>query len=192
MAEPGEAGPACERTLPPPLGQGRVHVWTVALDGPAERPGRLGACLSPDETTRARRFHFEVHRRRFTVARGALRHLLGAYLRRSPESLVFRYGHRGKPELPEAPELSFNLSHSEERALLAVSHVAALGVDIERLRPMDDMEAIARRFFSPPEHAALMALAPGERVAGFFRCWTRKEAYLKAVGEGLAIPLRPL
>ena len=185
---PRAAGAPLE--LPP----GEVHVWAARLDPPPERVAALRATLAADERARADRFRFEVHRRRFAVGRGLLRELLGAYLGAPPERLAFVYGERGKPDLapatarPGAP-LHFNLSHSHELAVLAVTREREIGADVEQLKPMDDLERIAERFFSAPENAALRGLPPAERQRAFFRCWTRKEAYLKAVGVGLAAPL---
>lgn len=180
--------PAPAAVLPDP---GEVHVWRVPLDPLEGEVARLRALLSPDETARADRFHFDRHRRRYVVGRGALRRLLGAYLGRRPESLVFEYGAREKPRLADrgAAALEFNLSNSEELALIAVTPAIELGVDLEALRPMEDALAISERFFSAPERAALAACPPAERDAAFFRCWTRKEAYVKAVGDGIALGL---
>ncbi|HEX5761016.1 MAG TPA: 4'-phosphopantetheinyl transferase superfamily protein [Thermoanaerobaculia bacterium] len=175
------------------LPAGELHLWAAPLDPPAERIEELRALLAPDERARVERFRFEVHRRRFAVGRGVLRALLGAYLDVPPERLAFTYGERGKPDLAPgsaaAGPLHFNLSHSHELALLAVTREREVGADVEQLRPLDDLEKIAERFFSAAEHAQLMALPEAERVAAFFRCWTRKEAYLKALGVGLAAPL---
>jgi len=141
---------------------------------------------------RARRFVFEQHRRHFIVGRGLLRLILSHYLEIEPGRLEFEYGPQGKPELAGAAassELNFNLSHSGGLALYAVTYNRQIGVDIEAIRQLEDMEAIAYRFFSAAEYTALMALAPEERPVGFFNCWTRKEAYIKAVGDGLMYPL---
>jgi 4'-phosphopantetheinyl transferase len=175
-----------------PLAGGELHLWAVPLDPPPERLAAYGETLAGDEWTRAWRFRFEVHRRRFIAGRGALRALLGAYLGLPPARLAFTYGERGKPDL--APgcgggTLFFNLSHSHELGLLAVTRAREVGVDVEHAKPMPDLERIAERFFAAEENAALLALPPAEQERAFFRCWTRKEAYLKAVGVGLAAPL---
>ncbi len=182
------------RELPRPgearLKRSRIEVWSVALDVPAEQAAALEAVLSPDERARAGRFRFERHRRRFVVARGLLRRVLGAYLDVAPADVVFAYGRKGKPHLTgAAAALRFNLSHSGERALIALGRIP-LGVDIERLRPLRDPDAIARRFFSAAERETLAAQPAQGKIEAFFACWTRKEAYVKAVGDGLAIPLR--
>lgn len=153
---------------------------------------QLAQTLAPDEQLRAERFYFERDRLYFIVGRGLLRTILGQYLRREPNQLHFCYGPFGKPVLPEtssAGKLSFNLAHSAGLALYAVVRDHEIGVDLEQLRPMMDMEQIAARFFAVGERAALQALPAQQKQEGFFNCWTRKEAYLKALGSGLARPL---
>jgi 4'-phosphopantetheinyl transferase len=172
---------------PPPLAADEVHVWRIAL---AQQPAgfaRLAARLSPSEQRRAARFRFERDRRRYQVAHGALRELLAGYLDHEPERLDFVEGTHGKPVLatPQGAELCFNLSHSGELALCAVSCRREVGVDLEQVRELSDADALARRFFAEAETTALAALPAVERLPAFFRCWTRKEAYLKAVGAGL-------
>ncbi|MBV9772452.1 MAG: 4'-phosphopantetheinyl transferase superfamily protein [Gemmatimonadetes bacterium] len=177
---------------PRPALEGGVHVWCAPLDPPAHVVGRYRALLAVDEGARADRFRFEQHRRQFVVARGVLRTLLGRYLSVDPRRLEFRYGSHGKPELAGAfaeSGIRFNVSHSGELALYAVSRGRELGVDIEHVHPMDDGVDIAERFFSAAENVVFRALAVSEREEAFFNCWTRKEAYIKAVGEGLSFPL---
>lgn len=173
------------------LPAGELHLWAASLDPGPARVAALGRTLSEDEWVRARRFRFEVHRRRFIVGRGVLRALLGAYLGAPPERLAFTYGERGKPDFaaPLPAPLFFNLSHSHELALLGVTRAREVGVDIEHVKPMADLARIAERFFAPAENASLLGLPAAEHERAFFRCWTRKEAYLKAVGVGLAAPL---
>lgn len=173
-----------EASLPPALSADEVHVWQVALAQPAARIAALRRLLSPDEQERAGRFVSPRLGAHFTVARGALRTLLGHYLATAPESLRFRYNPSGKPAL-EKGALRFNLSHSGELALCAFSLGRELGIDVERRRTDLDIDALAGRFFSPLEIAALGAVPPELRQAAFFDCWTRKEAYLKARGEGI-------
>jgi 4'-phosphopantetheinyl transferase len=150
----------------------------------------LEEVLSRDELERARRFHFDRDRRRFTLARGALRMILSGYLNTDPKLIVFEYGPQGKPSLTSSPsEIRFNVAHSEELALIAVSCERELGVDLEHVRSLASVEQIPERFFSPREAAVFRSL-PGHLVeAAFFACWTRKEAYVKARGGGLSIPL---
>jgi 4'-phosphopantetheinyl transferase len=181
--------PARELTLAP----GEIHLWAVALDVAPAAVESLARSLAADELERARRFHFDRHRRQYMVGRGALRTLLGGYLGLPPGEVRFSYGPRGKPFLegsqsPRSP-LFFNLSNSHELALVGFLRGAELGVDVEFLKPMPDLEKIAERFFSPSERTSLRELPEHQKHEGFFNCWTRKEAYLKAVGEGLAAPL---
>lgn len=174
------------------LPAGHIHIWSLRLDPPEARVEELGRWLSEDEWTRANRFRFDRHRRQYVVGRGALRALLAAYLGTRPDLVRFRYGPRGKPFLAEpsaAGDLQFNLSNSDEMALVGFVRGVELGVDIEYMKPMTDLEQIAERFFSLSEREVLRALRQEMKPEAFFNCWTRKEAYLKAVGEGLAAPL---
>jgi 4'-phosphopantetheinyl transferase len=170
------------------LPENEVHVWQSALDLPEESVAVLFALLSPDERGRATRFHFDRHRRSFIAARGFLRHVLARYLKRTPDELAFTYGSRGKPNLA-AEDLRFNLSHSGDCAVLAVTRGREVGIDLEKIRPRVNLEGVARRFFAPAEVEALDSVAPGEKELAFFNCWTRKEAFIKATGEGLSRPL---
>jgi 4'-phosphopantetheinyl transferase len=171
------------------LPAGEVHIWSVNLDPPAERVEALGRCLSQDERDRANRFRFDRHRRQYVVGRGALRTLLAAYAGTRPELVRFTYGPRGKPFLEGGGDLQFNLSNSDERALVGFVRGREIGVDIEYLKPMPDCEQISERFFSESERLVLRGVPKESKEEAFFNCWTRKEAYLKAVGEGLAAPL---
>lgn len=167
-----------------------VHVWRADLDRPGELPGLLAA-LSADERERAGRFRADRDRDRFVAARGLLRAILGRYLGREPGSLRFRYGAHGKPALVadgtgEPPR--FNVAHAGGLALYAVAAGREVGVDLERVRADVDVDAIAA-WFSPRERASLAALCPARRREAFFAYWTHKEAYLKAVGGGLSLPL---
>jgi 4'-phosphopantetheinyl transferase len=174
----------------PALADGEVHVWRTPLEQPADRLEDLRRTLAPDERQRAERFHFDKDRRHFVAGRGLLRTLLGRYLGRDPGSLQFAYNPQGKPMLAgEGGGLRFNLAHSHGLALFAVSRGRELGVDLERIRPEFAGEPVAQRFFSPREVAALRALSGERRHEAFFVCWTRKEAYLKATGKGLSLPL---
>jgi 4'-phosphopantetheinyl transferase len=173
----------------PELQAGEIHVWSVQLDPPASEVERLGRTLAEDEWARAHRFRFEQHRRQYVVGRGALRTLLGAYLGERPEAIRFRYGPRGKPFLDAPGDLQFNLSNSHEMALVGFVRGPEIGVDIEYLKPMPDCEPISERFFSESERRVLRGIPGRAKELAFFNCWTRKEAYLKAVGEGLAAPL---
>jgi len=173
----------------PSLEAGAVDVWRIALDQEEARLDSFRRILEAHELERAGRFHFEKHQRHFIVARGFLRSVIARYLATQPESLRFVYGAYGKPALESEPSLRFNLSHSHDVALLAVTIDADVGVDVEHVRADFASEDIARRFFSRAEVETFNALAKEERVAAFFRCWTRKEAYIKAIGKGLSQPL---
>lgn len=179
-----------EARRPASLAADEIHVWRIPLDGVGPSQDEAQALLSADEQERWGRFHFARDRRRFERARVALRVILAAYLDEEARRIRFAFGTHGKPELAEpSGEVGFNLSHSGDLALLAVAGRREVGVDVEAVRPVCDAEAIAERFFSPAENAALRQLPPQGRLDAFFRCWTRKEAYLKALGEGLARPL---
>ncbi len=173
------------------LRPGEIHVWSVRLDPDSAAVERLGRTLSADEWERANRFRFDRHRRQYVVGRGALRALVAAYAGGRPEAVRFRYGHRGKPflESPAPGGLQFNLSNSDELALVGFVNGPEIGVDVEYLRPMPDCEQISERFFSESERQVLRSIPGRAKEEAFFNCWTRKEAYLKAVGEGLAAPL---
>ncbi len=144
--------------------------------------------LSEAERKRAARFRFDDHRRVFVVVHGAARWLLGRVLGRPPGALRFEKGAWGKPVLADEPDVQFNLSHTEGMAILAVG-ASRLGVDVERVERALDWLPLARRFFALQEIAALEALPSSEQRRAFFQCWTRKEAYLKARGAGLSLPL---
>ncbi len=176
------------REIPELVGD-EAHLWDVDLLAAPAESERLGSFLAEDERGRAARYHFDRHRRRFIVSQGVLRALLGRYLERHPAGIVFEYGPKGKPSLPGEPELHFNVSHSHERSVVAISAGGELGVDIERLRPLPDADDIARRFFSAREAAAYAAVPRAQRPQAFFNCWTRKEAFIKALGEGLFLAL---
>jgi 4'-phosphopantetheinyl transferase len=171
------------------LGPERVRIVSACLDVPAARLAQLRAWLCEHEQARAERFVFEVHRRRFAAARGILRELLARELGVPPQGLRFEHGPHGKPRLGGGFELRFNVSHSQELALFALARERELGVDIEAVRGDVDHPAIASRFFSPLERAALQGVPEGERASAFFAIWTRKEACVKLMGGGLSIPL---
>jgi 4'-phosphopantetheinyl transferase len=152
----------------------------------------MATWLSPDEQARAARFAFAPLRQRFTAGRAVLRWLLGAYLGIDPATLTFSYGERGKPALEPGPwphDLAFNLAHSDDVALFALARGGRVGVDVERIRGDVADAQLAERYFSKREAAELAALSSDQRERAFFQAWTRKEAYLKATGEGLAMPL---
>lgn len=174
------------------LSEDEIHVWRAYLDCEETVLRQLEAVLSIDEKARANRFFFQRDRNRFIATRGILRELLGGYVNRAPGHLEFDYGPQGKPTLrTELPQQSvqFNVSHSHDVALLAFAIGRHLGVDVELVRKFAG-EEIAERYFSSQEVMELRSLSPSLQDEGFFLCWTRKEAYVKARGEGLHVPLK--
>jgi 4'-phosphopantetheinyl transferase len=190
-----------------------VHVWRADLNLPESRIQQLAQTLAPDEQHRAFRFYFERDRKHFIAGRGILRTILGCYLNLEPAQLQFSYSSRGKPELANTSTegtISFNLSHSNGLALYAmvananaplpltrspkefskstaegIARAPHVGIDLEYMRPMPEAEQLAKRFFSPREHAVISSLPVEQKQQAFFHAWTCKEAYLKAIGEGL-------
>ncbi|HEX2294882.1 MAG TPA: 4'-phosphopantetheinyl transferase superfamily protein [Actinomycetota bacterium] len=162
---------------------GRVEVWTIGVRRPYDDLARL---LSADEAERAGRFRFAPHRQAFVVTRGVLRRLAGRYLDVAPESVTFSYGPQGKPEVAG---LAFNVSHAGDLALVAVAPAGRVGVDVEAMRPGVEMRALARRFFTDAENEALDRLSDADLARGFYGCWTAKEAFVKAVGQGVSFGL---
>jgi len=186
------SGPDFQLAAPLALPDDEVHLWRIDLAAVAPAEKRWQKILSPDERARAARFHFERDRQHFIATRALLRMLLGSYVGSEPPDLVFRYSEKEKPSLDSRAShdsIEFNLSHSGTTALLAFARGRALGVDVEIIHEDFDPTALAHRFFSKHEQTQLAALDPSERYSGFFRCWTRKEAYIKAVGTGLSLPL---
>lgn len=174
------------------LSSTEVHVWRAPLHAEAPRLAQFYATLADDERDRAERFHRQRDRVHYITARGTLRALLGHYLHLAPQQVRLAYNAYGKPELADhrdAPPLRFNLSHSHELALFGFTHGREIGIDIEYIRPTFAREQIAAQFFSPRENAALRLLPAAQHALGFFNCWTRKEAYIKARGQGLSLPL---
>ena len=174
----------------PVLDDGEVHVWRASLARPFASLGHLRESVSEDELARGSRYVLDRDRRRFLVTRAVLRSILGRYLGMSPAALTFTYGVRGKPALASraGKDVTFNVSRSHDLAIFAVARSSDVGVDLERIRPVADSDLIAAGSFSPAENAVLRLLPSADRRRAFFACWTRKEAYLKAVGEGLGFP----
>ena len=169
-----------------------MHVWSASLDVGGPRVQGLRRILTQDEVERAERFFFAEDRDRFIVARGLLRVILGRYLDAPPEQLQFCYGPRGKPALATRfgeDEIDFNLSHSHDLALFAITRNRRVGVDLECIRPIPKAGQLVGRFFSMQERAVFRALSPDKQLEAFFRCWTRKEAYIKANGQGFGLAL---
>jgi 4'-phosphopantetheinyl transferase len=175
------------------LSKDEVHVFSASLKQPLWRLQQLAKILSPDEQLRANNFYFEKDRWRFIVCRGILRIILGRYLDIEPSQIQFSYGVHSKPALLETSRnsstLQFNLSHSQELALYAFTLSRQVGIDLEYIRPIDDIDSLAKHFFSEQEYTVLRKLPESERQIAFFNCWTRKEAYIKATGQGLSLPL---
>jgi 4'-phosphopantetheinyl transferase len=172
----------------PPLRPVDLHVWHGTLDLSASVVTGLRDLLAADERERADRFRFERDRSRYIAGRGQLRLLLGRYLGTRAEAIRFRYGHHGKPELAGA-ELAFNVTHSGPYLLIAVSREAELGIDVERQDQQLAQECIAEHFFAPGEVAELRGLPLELQSRAFLACWTRKEAFIKARGDGLSLAL---
>jgi 4'-phosphopantetheinyl transferase len=166
-----------------------VDIWCFSIAAPLAGEPELHALLDEAEQGRAARFIAAEHRGRFVRGHGLVRLILARYLDRPARALRFGTAGHGKPFLLNTEDLSFNLSHSHELAALAVARGLTLGVDVEHCRPLSDRDGLVRRFFSAREQALFAALPEAERQAGFFRLWTRKEAYIKALGEGLSCPL---
>jgi len=194
--------------IEPTLANNEVHVWQASLTQPDAVIDALWPTLAQNEQERALRFHFDEHRRAYTVGRGLLRRLLGLYLKCEADEVQFGYTDYNKPFLalpiaglgttdsgitasndPLSREFRFNLSHSGIAVLYAFSYGRELGVDVEFIKPNFDYLGVAEGFFSEAERAMLTALPVADQPQGFFNCWTRKEAYIKAHGEGLSLPL---
>jgi len=180
--------PPSEVTLP----AGEIHIWHTLLHTSSSDMKKLLGVLSADEIEKSEKYIHREDRNHFIIARGVLRSILGRYLSLHPSEIQFSYSEFGRPELNcggGPPQLRFNVSHSGDRALIALVHNKQVGVDIEQWREGVLEENVAERFFSDQEVAALHTLPKEKQVEGFFACWSRKEAYIKALGEGLSVPL---
>jgi 4'-phosphopantetheinyl transferase len=167
-----------------------AHVWSARLDLPASTMKQLRNTLSDDEIQRADRIRHSIVQRRWIAARGILRHILSAYVSHPPKAIRFLYDAHQKPHL-DFPKigLQFNISHTEERMSCGITHHLPIGIDIEKIRPIQSM-ALAKRYFNKKEIAAIDLLEASDREIAFYCTWSRKEALLKAMGTGLSIPLR--
>ena len=175
-----------EAIIPMDLQSTEVHLYATRLD---DCPDSSRAILSRDEKERARRFLFDTHRTRFIAGRAFLRTILGNYLQMSPTRLRFTYSPQGKPALDQnltKSDLCFNLAHSADLALLAVTRVGEIGVDVENIRPIPEASSLVSRFFSNRECQLFNGLPDDLKSPAFFNLWTRKEAWLKCTGEGIA------
>lgn len=181
------------RVSPPKLSVDEIHVWAVPLDIEDSTLTLFAELLSADERARAERFHFELVQRRFIASHGALRQLLGRYLGIDPTDVAFVIDDRGKPRIVGAVrtvhDLRFNLSHSGELALVAVAGGVEIGVDVEQVRTVSNIERLARRYFHAAEADEVLAANGDQRVSLFMRCWTAKEAVVKAYGSGIGAGL---
>lgn len=173
----------------PVLKNQQVHVWCASLEYTDNQLNDFFALLNDEEQARAQRFHFLKDRHHFVAARGILKKLLGTYLKLAPQSLNFSYSAFGKPFLKEHPSLQFNLSHSNQMTLIAITLNYAVGIDIESMHRICDMDLIAQRYFSAREYEILKNLSNTEKTQTFYNGWTRKEAFLKAHGQGLSYSL---
>jgi 4'-phosphopantetheinyl transferase len=176
----------------PSLYADEVHVWRASFHQLSDRIRHFESMISEDERSKARRYRFDDNREEYILGRGLLRQLIGGYLEQDPASVQFVYNPYGKPSLigQGGPNrLTFNISHAHGLVLCAFSRGRELGVDLERIRPEAAQDGVAERFFSLAEVKSLRALPVHAQAIGFFNCWTRKEAYIKARGEGLTIPL---
>jgi 4'-phosphopantetheinyl transferase len=164
---------------------GRIHVWRFSLVISSELYETFRQSFSDDEQVKADRFRYARDRDRFVAARGYMRQILGLYTNQAASDLVFDYNPQGKPAL-RGLTLEFNLSHSEDLGLLAIANDRIVGIDLEAIHPVGDLEKIAARFFTAGEHQRIMKTQGDARVHAFFRTWTCKEAYLKATGVGIS------
>lgn len=175
-------------TPPGPLRPNEVQVWYLGSDS-REDLSSLWRILSAEESERATRFRFEEDRQQYVETRGSLRRLLGAYLGIPAAEVAFSCSEHGKPSLTPNQNLEFNVSHTKGMAVLGFCRGCRIGIDVEHIRTDFQTSEIAERFFSETERAALRAIPLEQRHKAFFRIWTRKEAYIKALGEGLSHPL---
>jgi 4'-phosphopantetheinyl transferase len=169
-----------------------IHLWRADLSLPDRSIQQLNQILSTDERIRAERFHFEKDRKKFIIGVGILRTIMGCYIGVEPSELRFCYGKHGKPGLSDAfgnKKIHFNMSHSEDLALYGFTRDHEIGVDIELIRDIPEMDKIAEQFFSKKENDVFRSLPDSKKKEVFFNCWTRKEAFIKAIGDGLYQPL---
>jgi 4'-phosphopantetheinyl transferase len=176
-------------TAVPLLPPDELHVWCVRLARPPAAVSALFTILSSDEQARAAKFHFAEDRAHYVVGRATLRLLLGRYEGVEPTAVTFHYSLHGKPAMMGS-DLRFNVSHAAGVALLAFARGHEVGVDVEAVRPLPDAHRVAKRFFAAAEYEAYTAVPDAQKPHAFFNCWTRKEAFIKAIGEGLSCPLK--
>jgi 4'-phosphopantetheinyl transferase len=187
-----DASPVLQWPLAPEtiwLGPRQVHLWAAAVNEFVDQAPKLEVLLSPAEQAGAEKFRLVEDRNRYVIRRGLARLILSRYLEQLPAAIEFQHGAYGKPEVRRGgvgTPLFFNTSHSGEIAICTITSACPIGVDVERTREIPDIEEIARRFFRPREIKTFMGLPPDSRMQALYACWTRKEAFLKATGEGIA------
>ena len=167
----------------------KIHIYRSSLESSSELLKQYESLLSPDELQKAYRYKFEKDRDHFITGRALLRNILAKYLNQSPDKIIFSYSDKGKPFIRHS-NLKFNLAHSGGKAVFAFAEKAEVGIDIEYMRELPDALQIAKRFFSDEEVNEFMKVNDDEIKPAFFNCWTRKEAFIKAVGDGLSFPLK--
>ena len=182
------ASASSSKGILPALGEEWIDVWPIQLTAPDPTVERLAGVLSPEEGARMSRFHFDHLKRSYLLSTGALRVLLGRYLGTDPLLIRFQLGQKGKPRV-SGQRLCFNASHSGSLALFAFTMGCELGIDVEQIRRDFETQSVAERFFSTAEREALARIPLERRHVAFFHCWTRKEAFVKAKGDGLFLPL---
>ncbi len=181
---------ACHQNIQ--LSSQEIHVWLVNLKTISDSIPTMYSLLSFDEINKANEFKAEQHKVNYILTRGSLRKILTLYLQVEAEEIKFLYNEYGKPYLDSnyiENSLYFNLSHSDDLAIFAISKTNNLGIDLEKIKSIDDYLNIAQENFSQQEVADLMSYTKDEQLAAFYRCWTRKEAFIKAIGDGLSYPL---
>jgi 4'-phosphopantetheinyl transferase len=165
-----------------------IHIWQVHLSQDQPYINELFLLLSEDEKQRANRFHFPIHQQRFIIARASLRTILASYIHQDPQDLQFVYTNHEKPFLKDTPDLQFNLSHSDDLAIYAITKDQALGIDIEKIKD-EYHQGIVQRFFSANEQRAIEELSDELKPHAFYQIWAKKEAIVKTIGKGLNLPL---
>lgn len=176
----------------PNLQMHQAHIWSAMLSCDTQKLKIFFDLLDANEQARAKRFHFEKDRNQFIASHGILRKILSGYLNVSPEKIIFSYNEFGKPFIANQSDIQFNLSHSKNIALIGVTKNYSIGIDIEYIKQMRDIDAIAERYFSAHEYSALKQLSTEEKQLAFFNGWSRKEAFLKAHGQGLSYSLEKI
>jgi len=167
--------------------ENNIHIWLANIEEYIDNNVLFNNHLSAAELERSKQYKFKKDQDRFAAARNILRDLLAKYLDRPPKNIEIAYNNYGKPYIDH--EIKFNISHSYEIALFAFTKTGPIGVDIEKIQPIENIDDIATQYFSTKEVIDLLSINPNERIIAFFNCWTRKEALIKALGTGLSVPL---